>query len=272
MYTECQTKYIFLESYVNFPMESITYKDIAESDGNQSYTERRKQSPEEPLMPKATTPADRKDKLTRTERKDLTRSSLMQAALALMGEGRSFTSLGIREIAREAGMVPNGFYRHFRSTDDLGLALVEEVGITLRRLLREVRQNGVEQSEMTRRSVQVYHQYVVQNRLLFLFISSERSGGSRILRLAIRNEVTHFTNEMAQDFRRLGIYKEMSTANLQMVCGLIVTTMLAAAPEILDLPPGQPLLEAEMTENFVRQMQVVLLGASHWKERPPSPH
>ena len=211
MYTECQTKYIFLESYVNFPMESITYKDIAESDGNQSYTERRKQSPEEPLMPKATTPADRKDKLTRTERKDLTRSSLMQAALALMGEGRSFTSLGIREIAREAGMVPNGF------------------------------------------------------------ISSERSGGSRILRLAIRNEVTHFTNEMAQDFRRLGIYKEMSTANLQMVCGLIVTTMLAAAPEILDLPPGQPLLEAEMTENFVRQMQVVLLGASHWKERPPSP-
>ena len=152
MYTECQTKNIFLESYVNFPMESITYKDIAESDGNQSYTERRKQSPEEPLMPKATTPADRKDKLTRTERKDLTRSSLMQAALALMGEGRSFTSLGIREIAREAGMVPNGFYRHFRSTDDLGLALVEEVGITLRRLLREVRQNGVEQSEVTRRS------------------------------------------------------------------------------------------------------------------------
>ena len=125
-------------------------------------------------MSKAITPADRKDKLTRTERKDLTRSSLMQAALALMGEGRSFTSLGIREIAREAGMVPNGFYRHFRSTDDLGLALVEEVGITLRRLLREVRQNGVEQSEMTRRSVQVYHQYVVRNRLLFLFISTTK--------------------------------------------------------------------------------------------------
>lgn len=219
-------------------------------------------------MTKATTAAERKDKLTRTERKDITRNSLLQAALALIGEGRSFTSLGIREIAREAAMVPNAFYRHFRSTDDLGLALVEEVGITLRRLLREVRQNGVEQADITRRSVQVYHQYVVQNRLLFLFISSERSGGSRILRLAIRNEVTHFTNEMAQDFRRIGVYNDMSTQSLQMVCGVIVTTMLAAAPEILDLPPEQPLLETEMIENFVRQMQVVLLGASRWRDKP----
>lgn len=219
-------------------------------------------------MTRASTATDRTDRLTRTERKDLTRNSLLQAALALMGEGRSFTSLGIREIAREAGMVPNAFYRHFRNTDELGLALVEEVGITLRRLLREARQAGVAESDMVRGSVQVYHQYVVQNRLLFLFISSERAGGSRILRMAIRNEVTHFTNEMAQDFRRLGIYKDMSTTSLQMVCGLIVTAMLAAAPEILDLPPEQPLLEAEMTGNFVRQLQVVLLGASLWKDMP----
>ena len=217
-------------------------------------------------MPKPTAPAEPKDKLTRTERKDLTRNSLLQAALALMGEGRSFTSLGIREIAREAAMVPNAFYRHFRNTDELGLELVEEMGIALRRLLREARQTGATDTDIVRRSVQVYRHYVVDNRLLFLFVSSERSGGSRILRMAIRNEVAHFTNEMAQDFRRLGVYKDMSTASLQMVCGLIVTTMLAAAPEVLDLPPDQPMLEAEMTENFVKQLQLVLIGASVWKE------
>ena len=219
-------------------------------------------------MTKISAAAERKDKLTRTERKDLTRNSLLQAALALMGEGRSFTSLGIREIAREAGMVPNAFYRHFRNTDELGLELVEEVGVTLRRLLREARQSGVTEVDIVRRSVKVYHQYVVENRLLFLFVSSERSGGSRILRLAIRNEVSHFTYEMAQDFRRLGVYNELATASLQMVCGLIVTTMLAAAPEILDLPPDQPMLEAEMMENFVKQLQLVLLGAASWKDKP----
>ena len=173
-------------------------------------------------MTKDTAAAETKDKLTRTERKDLTRNSLLQAALALMGEGRSFTSFGIREIAREAGMVPNAFYRHFRNTDELGLELVEETGIALRRLLREARQTGATDTDIVRRSVQVYHQYVIDNRLLFLFVSSERSGGSRILRMAIRNEVTHFTNEMAQDFRRLGAYKDLSTTSLQMVCGLIV--------------------------------------------------
>ncbi|HJV53230.1 MAG TPA: HTH-type transcriptional repressor FabR [Noviherbaspirillum sp.] len=206
------------------------------------------------------------DSLTRNERKDLTRKSLLQAALNLIGEGRSFTSLGIREIAREAGIMPNAFYRHFRNTDELGLALVEEVGITLRRLLREARQAGVVQGDLLRRSVQVYQAYVKQNRLQFLFISGERSGGSRLLRLAIRNDVNHFTSEMAQDFRLLGVYKELSTASLQMVCGLIVNSMLAAATDILDLPPEQPLLEAEMTENFIRQMRVVLLGAAAWKE------
>jgi AcrR family transcriptional regulator len=219
-------------------------------------------------MTKPSAVAERKDKLTRTERKDLTRNNLLQAALGLMGEGRSFTSLGIREIAREAGMVPNAFYRHFRNTDELGLELVEEMGVTLRRLLREARQTGVTQVDIVRRSVKVYHQYVIENRLLFLFVSSERSGGSRILRMAIRNEVSHFTNEMAQDFRRLGAYKDMSTASVQMVCGLIVTTMLAAAPEILDLPPEQPMLEGEMMETFVKQLQLVLLGASVWKDKP----
>ena len=205
--------------------------------------------------------------LNRSARKDLTRSNLLQAALNLMGQGRSFTSLALREIAREAGVVPNAFYRHFRNTDDLGLALVEEVGITLRRLLREERQINIAPKDRLRRSVAVYQEYVKNHRLQFMFISGERSGGSRILRLAIRNDVNHFTNEMAQDFRSLGLYPNMSTPSLQMMCSLIVTTMFSVATEILDLPPEQPLLEAEMQQNFVGRVQIVLLGASMWKER-----
>ncbi len=86
--------------------------------------------------------------------------------------------------------------------------------------------------------------------------------------MAIRNHVSHFTNEMAQDIRRLGLFPNMSTASLQLVCGLIATSMLAAAPEILDLPADQPLLAAEMTDNFVQQLHIILLGASGWKDKP----
>jgi AcrR family transcriptional regulator len=122
---------------------------------------------------------DTDESTARPERKTGTRRALLQAALTLVGEGRSFTSLGLREIARQAGVVPNAFYRHFRNTDELGLELVDEMGITLRRLLREARQIDVSRGSILRRSVRVYLDYVKANRLQFQFIATERSGGSR---------------------------------------------------------------------------------------------
>lgn len=215
----------------------------------------------------ASPPPEAPAPLSRQDRKDQTRKSLMQAALELMGEGRSFTSLGIREIAREAGMVPNAFYRHFRNTDELGLSLVDEVGVTLRRLLRQARQPGSAETSVVRESVRVYHGYVRQNRLLFLFISSERAGGSRILRLAIREEVRHFVNDMARDMALMQAYRDLPEASLQMVCSLIVNTMLAAAPEILDQPTDESAQEDAATQPFVQQMQLILLGAASWRAR-----
>jgi AcrR family transcriptional regulator len=44
-----------------------------------------------------------------------------------MSDGRSFVSISLREVTREAGVVPTAFYRHFKDMDELGLALVDEV-------------------------------------------------------------------------------------------------------------------------------------------------
>jgi hypothetical protein len=120
---------------------------------------------------------------------------------------------------------------------------------------------------MIRRSVEVYRAYVGEHRRAFLFIAGERGGGSVLIRNAIRNEVTHFVHEMAQDLRHLGVLSHLSTDTLHMVCGLVVTTMLNAASDILDLPTGDTRLEREVVENFVRQLRVIFLGAGAWKER-----
>ena len=162
-------------------------------------------------------------------------------------------------------MVPNAFYRHFRNTDELGLSLVDEVGVTLRRLLRQARQPGSAETSVVRASVRVYHDYVRKNRLLFLFICSERAGGSRILRLAIREEVRHFVNDMARDMALMPSYRELAEGSLQMVCSLIVNTMLAAAPEILDQLIDDPAQEEASLQTFVQQMQLILLGAAAWR-------
>jgi AcrR family transcriptional regulator len=214
----------------------------------------------------AALPPETQAPVTRLERKERTRQRLVEAALALIGQGRSYTSLSLREITREAGVVPAAFYRHFRDLDELGLALVEMGGVTLRRLLREARRDGIPPTDMLRGSVLIYKRFVEERPLVFRFIAGERGGGSRTIRQAIRTEESHFASEMAQDLRALGTLPDLSSASLQMICGLVVTTMLNAASDILDLPPGQPRQEQELVGNFVRQLRLVFLGARHWRE------
>ena len=206
--------------------------------------------------------------LVRARRKEQTRSNLMQAALILIAQGNSFTALGIREITREAGVVPTAFYRHFKNTDELGLALVEEGGITLRRLLREARQASLPGEDMIRHSVNVFVNYLKQHPLEWRFIGSERAGGSRVLRVAIRDELTQFTSEMATDLHALNIFPQLSTQSLHLICSLVVTLMMNAAIDFLDLDPAQPELDREMTSHFVHQIVLVFLGAGRWQEIP----
>ena len=204
---------------------------------------------------------------SRVELKERTRLRLIEAALTLIGQGRGYSSLSLREITREAGVVPAAFYRHFRDLDELGLALVEMGGVTLRHLLREARRDGLSPTDILRTSVLIYKRYVEERSLVFRFLAGERGGGSPVIRQAIRTEESHFASEMAQDLRALGTLPDLSSTALHMSCGLVVTTMLNAASDILDLPKGRPKQEQELVDNFVHQLRVVFLGARFWRER-----
>jgi len=205
---------------------------------------------------------------SRSAQKQRTREELLNAALNLMDTGRGFSSLSLREVTREAGVVPAAFYRHFSDLDELGLALVEACGLTLRRLLREARRQGLPPTQMLRSSVLIYKNYVKAHHRYFRFAASARGGGSPSIRKAIRNEESHFAHEMAQDMRNLDLMPRLPMAALEMICSLVVTTMMNAATDILDLPEGQRQAEKEMTENFVMQLRLIFLGARAW--RPPA--
>lgn len=218
------------------------------------------------LRPPTGTELHERTLMTRAERKRRTRNRLLDAALRLMDEGRSFTSLGLREITREAGVTPTSFYRHFPDMEELALALVEETSITLRRLLREARKVGVPPMHIIRHSVQIYRTFVEEHRLHIMFMAGERWGGLPLIRRAIRSEVQHFATEMSEDLRQLNLLPGLSTPTLQMICGLVVNTMLNAASDFIDLPPGQPEVEQELVENFVCQLRVIFLGAAQWRD------
>ena len=75
----------------------------------------------------------------RAQQKEKTRRSLVEAAFSQLSAERSFASLSLREVAREAGIAPTSFYRHFRDVDELGLTMVDESGLMLRQLMRQAR-------------------------------------------------------------------------------------------------------------------------------------
>ena len=58
----------------------------------------------------------------------ITKEELFQAALHLIGPQKSIASLSLREVAREAGIAPNSFYRHFKDIDELAIELIERSG------------------------------------------------------------------------------------------------------------------------------------------------
>jgi TetR/AcrR family transcriptional regulator, fatty acid biosynthesis regulator len=219
-------------------------------------------SEKRPITTSAPVAAD----LNRAQRKQRTRAALMQAALTLKAEGRGFDSLSLREITARAGVVPATIYRHFPTLDDLGLALVEESGVTLRRLLRDVRKTGLPPGSMLMASVNIYRQFIEDHRAHFMFYSTERSGGSPALRAAVRREEAHFCHELALDLRQLGTLSALSSSALQMTCALVVGTMMWAAAEMLDLPCGTPEPVREWELRFVRQLRLIFLGARAWRE------
>jgi TetR/AcrR family transcriptional regulator, fatty acid biosynthesis regulator len=205
--------------------------------------------------------------LSREEGKQRTRRALLDGALELLGQDRSFTSLSLREVARQAGIAPNAFYRHFPSMEALGLVLLEEGGITLRRLLRQARETGLPASDIVRRSVAIYVQYVRAHPLHFRFVARERAGGSTTIREALRHEISHFAAEMAADFAALGFMTHLGPASRRMIAEIVVQMMLDAAVEILDVPLGRPELEGELVDRLVRYLIVVFLGARAWRDK-----
>jgi Transcriptional regulator len=86
----------------------------------------------------------------------ITKEELFQAALNLIGPQKSISSLSLREVAREAGIAPNSFYRHFKDIDELAIELIDRAGIVLRQILNESRLKASKQNSIIRSSVEVF--------------------------------------------------------------------------------------------------------------------
>ncbi len=204
--------------------------------------------------------------ITRVERKERTRRAILDAALELSDES-TLAALSLRQVAKEVGIVPTAFYRHFDSIEALGLALVDESFVSLRTMMRDLRRGDPALADIVDRSISVLVEHVHQDREHFLFIARERAAGPPAVRDAIRHQIELFERELATDLARLPGTDTWSGEDLRVLSNLIVTAMVSTAEAILGAA-GRPDAEKELVEQARTQLRMVLVGALNWRSKP----
>ena len=206
---------------------------------------------------------------------------LMEAALRLTVQTRSLSSLGLRELAREAGLNPNTFYRHFKTLDDLGLAIIEELASQLRQPLRDLRHQAAQRADAPapgmalkalsllgidlgrgRRvcceTVQLFFAFVGEHPQAFILGMRELHGASPLLREALRRVMDDFAADMAADIGLLNLLPSLDPGSIRQVSTLISRQLFQQTLDYIE-QPGQRAVICAQAE---AQILMMFAGAS----------
>ena len=197
----------------------------------------------------------------RAQQKEKTRRQLINAALKQLSAERSFSSLSLREVAKEAGLAPTSFYRHFSDMDELGLTLVDEAGLTLRQLMRQARQRIEKGGSVIQISVVTFMEFIENNGNIFRLLLRERSGTSAAFRAAVNREVRYFTMELCDYLQQAN---KLDTKIAYIQADAAVTIVFSAGSDALDAETKD--LE-ELAQRTIQQLRFIARGAAEFNGR-----
>ena len=198
----------------------------------------------------------------RQTQKQQTRQSLLDAGLRLL-DHQGLSSLGLREVTREAGITPSGFYRHFPDLPAFGMALVEESFGSLRTLIRAIRAEQAATDEVIDRSIDVIAEYVHQHRAHLRFLVRERHGGVRAVRDAIAARIHQFADDLADDLAAQPLSAGWDRADVQMLAELYADHTVSTVAALLEAD-GDPAAEHRITSTARRQLRLISVARRHW--------
>ncbi|MGY0491636.1 TetR family transcriptional regulator [Streptomyces sp. WG-D5] len=197
---------------------------------------------------------------SRQAQKLKTRQALLDAALELL-EDQSLSSLGLREVTRAVGMTPTAFYRHFDSTAELGVALVEEALGSLHAVIRDVLTATWDSDERITRTIELIARHVHAYPAHVRFIARERHGGVQRVREAIGEQLGQFTEEVREALGQDPEAAGWSREDLTMLANLYVDHMLVTASLLLGTDTED---FGRVVDRAERQLRLVSVGRKHW--------
>jgi AcrR family transcriptional regulator len=194
---------------------------------------------------------------------------LLDAALRLAAVSRSLSGLGLRELAREAGLNPNTFYRHFKTVDDLGLAMIAEMAARIRQPLRDLRFEAAERAGQNTASkltfgvdlgrgqrvcsetVELFFHYAAQNPQAFIVGVRELHGSSKVLREALEQMMEDFANDMAEDLGKLQLLPSLEPTAVRQVSSMISRQLFQQSLEYIEQVERRPQICAQAQQQIL---------------------
>lgn len=207
----------------------------------------------------------------RDERKQQSRQALLDAALALSTSGRSFSSISLREVAREVGLVPTAFYRHFQDMDELGQELVDQVALYLKTVLHQLGQGLAQPEAKAKTSMTLFFDAIDLNTTPWIFMISERWGGSEVVRRAIAREIEFLNIDLANDLKKFDIVQNFHQIDdLKVLSNILINLCFTWAMSWISLGrqfTGMELelQKMELKKQSVTQVHLIFKGILNWK-------
>ena len=188
----------------------------------------------------------------------ISRDDLLAAALRLIGPHRSVSSLSLREVAREAGIAPNSFYRQFRDMDELAVALIDVAGRSLRKIVGAARHRAETQRGIVRGSVETFMQQVRADDKLLHVLLREGTVGSDAFKQAVDRELTFFEDELRTDLVRLAAAEGAVMHEPALVSKAITRLVFGMGAMAMDLPPER---DRELIDQLSTMVTMIISGS-----------
>lgn len=190
----------------------------------------------------------------------ITKEELFQAALNLIGSQKSIASLSLREVAREAGIAPNSFYRHFKDIDELAIELIDRSGHVLREILQKARLEAIKKNSIIRSSVEVFIAQLDADEGNLSLLLREGYTGSTSYKEAVHRQLNYFQQELLDDLVRLERLNKSHLSHPDLVAKAITQLVFNMGANMIDRPKAQRQAVAEQTIIMIR---MILEGSRH---------
>ncbi|MDX1668066.1 MAG: TetR/AcrR family transcriptional regulator [Limnobacter sp.] len=187
------------------------------------------------------------------------RQRLINAALALSFQKRSFSSLGIREITREAKLSPPAFYRHFGDLSDLGTAVIGEVEKAVIQAFSEVRRSTEGESDLDIRPLIIrrFFDWAAANPREVVVGASEAFGALPKMREGLKSTIQRVAEEICSDPRISGLLPDLPPEHLNEVIFSIAQNVFFHAVEYVEHPSDRDAI----FERVLRLVDIMFTGA-----------